>query len=149
MKVRLEIDESLTEPEIIIKAASGDPRAEQIKRWLEKPLPDHDTITCYQGTTEYFVKLDTILFVETADRRLQIHTADDIYTSKLHLYELTDTLPGYFLQVSKSAVLNLYQVSALTKSISNCLVSFRNTHKQVYASRRYYKQLQERLNEMR
>ncbi|KRN83190.1 response regulator [Pediococcus ethanolidurans] len=148
MKVRLEIDNTLQEPEVIIKASNHDPNVEHIKKLLENSSHS-DTLTCYQGATEYFLKLDNILFIETADRRLQVHTKDDIYISKNHLYKLADSLPGSFLQVSKSALVNLYQVNALTKSISNCLISFRNSHKQIYASRRYYKQLQERLNEMR
>ncbi|WP_412989297.1 LytTR family DNA-binding domain-containing protein [Pediococcus siamensis] len=148
MKVRLEIDETLSEPEVVIRAASKDPTASRLQQLLAQTAST-GTLICYQGTTEYFINYDAIIFVETADRRLQVHTVDNIYTSKKHLYELADTLPGYFLQVSKSALINLYQVNALTKSISNCLISFRNTHKQVYASRRYYKQLQERLNEMR
>lgn len=148
MKVRLEIDSSLQEPEVVIKTPKDDATVQHLKNLLEKSTTA-DTIKCYHDKTEYFLKLDSILFIETADRRLQIHTADNIYTSTKHLYELADTLPGYFLQVSKSALINLYQVNALSKSISNCLISFRNSHKQIYASRRYYKQLQERLNEMR
>ncbi|GEL15281.1 LytTR family DNA-binding domain-containing protein [Pediococcus cellicola] len=148
MKVRLDLDDQIHEPEIIIRAASNDPN---VKRWQQilENLSQEDAIACYQGETEYFLKLDQILFIETADRRLQIHTSDNIYMSKKHLYELADRLPGYFLQISKSALVNLYQINALNKSISTCLISFHNSHKQVYASRRYYKQLQERLNEMR
>ncbi|GAA2841203.1 LytTR family DNA-binding domain-containing protein [Pediococcus damnosus] len=148
MKIRLEVDNTLQEPEVIIKASNHDPNVEKIKKLLEK-VSLTNTLTCYQGSTEYFINLDTILFIETADRRLQVHTKDNIYISKDHLYALADRLPGYFLQISKSALINLYQVNALNKSISNCLISFQNSNKQIYASRRYYKQLQERLNEMR
>ena len=49
-----------------------------------------------------------------------------------------------------SLTLNLQQVGSLERTLSAaCTVSFANTHKQVYASRRYYPALRHRLEERR
>ena len=73
-----------------------------------------------------------------------------MYKIKYKLYELEEILPGYFMRVSKSTILNMKKIYAMHKSISGpCLVEFENTHKQVYVSRRYYKLLRIKLEEKR
>ncbi|KRM21305.1 hypothetical protein FC93_GL000960 [Lactobacillus kefiranofaciens subsp. kefiranofaciens DSM 5016 = JCM 6985] len=53
------------------------------------------------------------------------------------------------MRISKSAIINLDQIYGLTRSISNCKIQFHDSYKTVYASRRYYKDLRNRLNERR
>ena len=66
------------------------------------------------------------------------------------LYELEELLPGQFMRVSKSAILNTSHVYSITKNLSSSsVVQFRNTHKQVYVSRMYYKPLKCKLEEKR
>ncbi len=149
MKVHIEIDPAYKEPEVIIRTASVNDKTKDIERRLADAQTNGETLVCYQDGKQLFVPLDEILFIETADRQLQVHTALDMYDNKQRLYTLVDELPGFFLQVSKSTIINLREVNALTRSLSSCLVSFVGTHKEVYASRRYVKQLQERLKEMR
>ena len=72
------------------------------------------------------------------------------YQVKYKLYELEEILPGHFMRVSKSTILNLQKIYALHKTISSpCLVEFANTSKQVYVSRHYYRPLRSRLEEKR
>lgn len=145
MKIKFEQDPRWVEPEVIIR--SNDPQlAAKLKAQLDAT---EATLAVYQGAKESYLPLSAIIFIETEDRQLQVHTKDDLYLSKERLYTLAARLPGIFLQVSKSTIINLLAVSALNRSLSNCLVSFSGTHKQIYASRRYYKQLTERLDEMR
>ena len=59
------------------------------------------------------------------------------------------SLSGQFMRVSKSTILNLDQIYAVTKSISNCQIKFHDSYKTVYVSRRYYRDLNERLKERR
>lgn len=147
MHIHIEIDDSLTEAEVTIRAASSDAELGRIQQLLTQPRVQ--TLACYQDSTEYFLPLTDIIFIETAGRTLQVHTKDDIYTNKQPLHELLNVLPGTFLQVAKSTVVNLQCVSAVNHSIANCSVGFHDSYKQIYASRRYYKQLLERLHEMR
>lgn len=77
------------------------------------------------------------------------HTVDQVYRTKYKLYELEELLPGYFMRASKSAILNTNKIYSITHSLSNCIVQFQNTHKQIYVSRYYYKPLRERLEEKR
>ena len=65
------------------------------------------------------------------------------------LYELENLLGGQFMRISKSTILNLDQIYAITKSISNCQIKFHDSYKTVYVSRRYYRDLNDRLKERR
>ncbi|WP_263850030.1 LytTR family DNA-binding domain-containing protein [Secundilactobacillus paracollinoides] len=58
-------------------------------------------------------------------------------------------MPATFMRISKSAILNTTKIFALTHSISNSLVEFQHSQKQVYVSRKYYKPLKARLEERR
>lgn len=147
MRIETEIDNSLTEAEIHIRAASDDPQVAKIQALLNAAFTQ--TLTCYQGSREYFIPLTDILFIETAARTLQVHTTDNSYTHKASLHDTVALLPPFFLQISKSTVVNLNQVSVVTRAITNCLVEFHDSYKQAYASRRYYKLLLTALQEMR
>jgi DNA-binding LytR/AlgR family response regulator len=66
------------------------------------------------------------------------------------LYELEELLPGFFMRISKSAILNTNQVYAINRNLAaSSVIEFRNTHKQVYVSRNYYKPLKNKLEEKR
>ncbi|MFD1432612.1 LytTR family DNA-binding domain-containing protein [Lacticaseibacillus yichunensis] len=148
MRIRIEEDNTLKEPEVIIRAPAGDSRVHAIQAQLQA----HDApaaLPVFQGSTETFVALSEVLFIETAGRLLQVHTREQLFTTNEKLYVLAASLPAEFLQVAKSSIVNLTQISGFNRSVSNCLVTFRDSHKTVYASRRYYKELVARLNEMR
>lgn len=53
------------------------------------------------------------------------------------------------MRISKSAIVNIKRIYALTTSFRTCVIAFKNTHKQVYVSRSYYKPLKDRLEEKR
>lgn len=149
MKVRIQTAANQTEVEVVIFAPVDSHEDQSIKTLLEKVPSETKSLTFYQGTTKYYLKPSQILFFETDGRQIHAHTINDVYVTKHRLYELEEQLPNSFIRISKSAIINVDHVLSITRSISNCLVQFQNSHKQVYASRRYYKQLQERLNEMR
>lgn len=147
MKVRIEIDESLTEKEVVIKVPALDETVQQLYRQLQTAEDAKLQLRFYKGATEYYLALDDILFFETEGRQVNAHTVDDIFETHQHLYELENQLPGTFMRISKSAILNIDKIFALTHSISSSLVEFQQTQKQVYVSRKYYPVLRQRLED--
>ena len=76
------------------------------------------------------------------------HTTNDMFSTPKKLYELENILPSYFLRISKSTILNIQKIYSLSHSVSSHLITFQNSHKQVYVSRMYYKVLKERRNNL-
>lgn len=150
MKIKIEIDGQLEEEEVILRCSSLDDRMQKLQREICELVQDQSKFVFYKGEVSYYLKLEEILFFETEANVIQVHTREDIYQSKYKLYELEELLPGYFMRVSKSAILNTRCIYAINRSVSSpVVVQFQNTHKQVYVSRHYYKSLRERLEEKR
>lgn len=150
MKITVEVDENLTENEIVIRCSEFNEDMQSIQRTLLGITKEVKTLVFYKGEKEYYLPIDKILFFETEDKIINAHTVKDVYQTKYKLYELEEILPTYFIRVSKSTILNLRKVYSISRNLSSAsLVMFQNTHKQVYVSRRYYKNLKEQLEEKR
>ena len=148
MKVRIELDPQMDEPEMIIRA----PRlTEDVARLQQLILEQKMTpLTFYKDRIEYFVDVSKILFFETDGEKIYGHTREEAYEVRQKLYELEEILPIAFCRISKSTIVNTKQIYSIEKSFSGTsTVNFYQTHKQVHVSRHYYQLLKERLKEMR
>ena len=150
MKIQIEVDRNIKENEIIIRCSELNKEVKDIQRILADILAQKNQIIFYKGDTEYYLSLEEVLFFDTEENGICAHTATNIYHVKYKLYELEELLPGYFMRVSKSTILNINHIYAITRSLSAASkVEFQNTHKQVYVSRYYYKPLKIKLLEKR
>lgn len=149
MKIRIEIDENSIEDEVIIRCSKLSDHIQAVQRAVSEITAGRQKFVFYKGETEYYLSLDDVLFFETDEKTINVHTSDNVYLTKYKLYELEDVLPNNFMRISKSAILNVNSIYSLTRSISACTVQFSNSHKQVYVSRYYYKPLKAKLEEKR
>lgn len=142
MKIKIELDSDLKENEIIIRCSSLTEDIQRLQQVISDAAPAHPKMSFYKGDTQYFLELEDILFFETQDKCINVHTAKDIFQTKQKLYELEELLPRYFMRISKSVILNTRQVYSIHKNIAaSSVVEFFDCHKQVYVSRNYYKAL--------
>jgi len=100
MKVRIEIDEKLTEDEVLIRCSRLDEKAQKVYETLQEITKETKRIIFYKGNTEFYFPLENILFFETTDNCVSAHTVDSIYQTEYRLYELEEMLPGFFMRVS-------------------------------------------------
>jgi DNA-binding LytR/AlgR family response regulator len=150
MRIRIEVDNKIEENEVIIRCNELNEDVKNIQSALDEILSQNKKITFYRGDTEYYLSLEEILFFETEESSICAHSIDNIYNVRYKLYELEEFLPGYFMRVSKSTIINTNHIYSITRSISaSSKVEFQNTHKQVYVSRYYYKPLKIKLLEKR
>jgi DNA-binding LytR/AlgR family response regulator len=150
VKVRIEIEESLEENEVIIRSSKLDESTQKIYNTLMELSKGSQHLLLYKGNVEYYLPLDQILFFETMDSGISAHTANQVYETSYRLYELEEMLPGYFMRVSKSTILNINHIYSVSRNLTaSSEVQFYRTHKQVYVSRYYYKSLKIRLDEKR
>ena len=142
MKIKIEMDEQ-AEEEVIIRCRGMTEQIAAIQRAVRK-------IVLYKGNTEYYLPMNDILFFETADHGVAAHTGNDMYEARYKLYELEEILPGFFMRVSKSTILNTSHIFSINRNLTaSSVVAFENTHKKVYVSRYYYKPLISKLEERR
>ena len=149
MKVRIETDESISENEIVIRCKQLDQEIQKAQQVISN-IMNIPKIVFYQNNLEYYLSINTILFFETSQNRVDAHTKDTSYRIKYRLYELEEILPLNFVRVSKSTIINVNHIYSIDKNItSSSKVQFYKSYKQVYVSRNYYKILKQRLGERR
>ena len=69
-------------------------------------------------------------FFETDNNQVMAHTANEIFLTGSKLYELEKILPWYFSRISKSAILNVKKVYAITRNLTaSSLIEFEGTPK--------------------
>lgn len=150
MKVKIEIDSNLPEEEVIIRSRQMDDRVVQLQAAVAGITQGDRCMTLKKGETSYFIPLQKILFFETEGKTIQAHTKDMLLICEYKLYELEELLPGSFMRISKSTIVNLKHIYSVTRNLTaSSLVEFQGCNKKVYVSRGYYKALLERLEEKR
>ena len=151
MKIRIELDEEQREDEVVIHCRSLTDEIRRIQRAVSEALSPEQNIILYKGDTEFYIPMEDILFFETEGSVLNAHTRDNAYQTRYLLYELEELCSGSFTRVSKSALVNVREIFSLSRSTLSAtgVISFAGSHKQVFVSRHYNRQLREKLLEWR
>jgi DNA-binding LytR/AlgR family response regulator len=149
MKFRCEVQLGADE-EIVIKCSERSEKIKRLEKIIENALGADAEMILTLGDAEYFVPKQDILFFETSDGKVTAHTRERMYYADSTLFQLEGILPNCFMRVSKSCILNVMQISAISHNITgNGEVLFKDTAKKVYVSRGYYKALKEKIYELR
>ena len=150
MRVKIEIEEGLTEEEVIIRCGGLNDSIISLQNYISKQNNGKRCLALTNGETEFYIPMEDIYFFETEGRELRAHTADKIFTCGYKLYELEEMLPGSFMRISKSTIANLDVVYSITRNLTaSSIVEFIGSSKKALVSRGYYKMLIERLNARR
>ena len=150
MKIRIEVIPGIRETEIVIQCREVDEAISKIQKAISDTTTRKQSFIFFKEEREYFFSLDEIVFFETADNQMHAHTGSDVFQVKYRLYELEEILPGNFMRVSKSTILNTDRIISITKNLASAnTVSFTETHKQVFVSRYYYRALKDKLESRR
>ena len=151
MKIRVEIDPANgEEEEVVIRCNTLSEEVMMLQKQLSEIVSSKLKLEVYKGDTVLYLSPDEILFLETADNFLAVHTAKEIYSAKQRLYELEEMLPSSFVRISKSSIVNITNIRSVKRNIAGpSEIEFSGTIKRAYASRNYLKQLMNRLEEKR
>ena len=148
-KLRTELSEDC-ENEVVIRGRIMDEEMLSLQKALTDILGKRAEISVFLGASEYFLPLSKILFFETDGEKTSVHTAEGMYHTDKRLRYLEGVLPNYFLRVSKSCILNVNQISSISKNITGAsAVTFFSCDKKAYVSRSCYKLLRERIEQIR
>lgn len=146
MKIVINVQEDMNEDEIHLYCKELNDDIVNIQKLIEKQLYTTSDMLVFKEGVEYYIEMKDILFFETSGREMIVHTVDNFFVVKKKLYELELDLPSNFTRISKSCIVNVSQIYSINKNVvSNGLIEFRHTHKQVYVSRIYYKSLKHKL----
>ena len=144
MKITLE-PADLREVEVIIRGEPSDPEVAQLLKLLGSK--NSSRLMVSREDEQFVLDAAQIVFLETADNRVLVHTAAETYESKQKLYELMEQLGRRsFVQVSKSTIVNLAFVKSIQAEFSgNYLIKLKNRKEKLTLSRKYFREFKERI----
>ena len=148
MKIRIEITDSIEEDEVIIRCRELSPLINDVQKAITEKTSKIPKMVFYKEKEEYYFPLVNVLFFETDNDAVYAHTASDVFKTDFKLYELQKFLPDKFVRISKSTIVNTVYILSISRNLaSSSLIKFHKSHKQIYVSRLYYKDLKQKLSE--
>jgi len=142
MKVKIEISEEYDPPYAVIytKAVTGE--IQQIAEFLEK---DNGPVTVFRDDRIVVLKPEEIYMIRVEDEKTIIYSETDQYRSRKRLKEVFEQVGNSFMQISKSAVINLRYLDSVEAGFGGTMmIKLKNGCKD-YASRLYLKNLKKYL----
>lgn len=143
MKITININENLSDTEIIINSNSFTQDIENIIATL-RMLDSQMTVT--KNGESYILDVLKVVYIEAVDRKTFVYTEQDCFESKLRLYEIEEQLcKSGFLRVSKACLVNLKHVRSLRAELDRKIRLTLETGEQIIVSRQYADELKHRL----
>ena len=147
MQVNIETDPGTSIPTVTLHVPVDYPETAALTAALKNLSIEAATLTVSQQGQLIQLPLAQILFIEATGHQVAAHTIDKVYRVPRSLSAVGVELPTHFMRVAKSAIVNTQQVYSLTKTLTGNLIAFHNSPKQLYASRRYYHDLKQCLEQ--
>ena len=148
VKVRVEIDPSCNEPEVVIRTDRETEYirklASDIDKIAEKDVPQ---IRVYDGRSSLLISQDEIIRVYTEPRKLMVQTAvGETYEARSTLKELEMVLDEEcFVRISRFEVINMDRVAGFDVSVSGTIrVTFEDGTIS-WVARRYVRAIEQKL----
>ena len=145
--IRIEIDPSCSDPQVIIKAAEASELTERIKNAVEACIDGaYSQILVYDHDTVIRLPEWDIIRVYTENRKICVKTGKGTYECKTNLRELEELLDQEsFVRISRFEIINLRKVTEFDLSMAGTIrVSFEDGS-DTWVARRYVRTILEKL----
>jgi DNA-binding LytR/AlgR family response regulator len=145
MKVKIQYVNSPEEECAVLQVCQNHAEIMKLQEIIEKDSYRTLTIPCFLGEQRYSISCEHILYFETIQENLFVHTGSKVYEAKKRLYELEDMLPEHFARISKSAIMNLSQVEYYSPLANGLMKATFYNGEETYISRKYLRLLKEKI----
>lgn len=143
MKIKIEVEPDAPEFVIAITCRELTPEIEKIIASIR--MINRQIAGVRNGET-HLLSLDSILYIESVDRKSFLYTADAVYETALRLQDLEHQLEEYgFLRVSRTFLIHLQRVKSLKAERDRRIRITMEGGEQIIASRQYANELKKRL----
>lgn len=104
------------------------------------------TISVIKEGATYRCPVKAVYYIESVDKRTFIYTKDGCFESKSRLYELEETLGGYFARISKAMIVNLRKLRKVEPELGGRMTAELINGETIVISRSYVKEIKRRLD---
>ncbi len=146
MKITIQIDEHMQDTEIAVTCNKLTPEIEKMLATL-RMLDQQLMVT--KEDENYLLDVAKIAYIEAVERKTFVYTEEDVYESKLKLYEMEERLcQSGFFRVSKNTLVHLRFIKSLKNDIARKLRLTLKSGEQIMVSRQYADEIKKRLGVM-
>lgn len=143
MKITIQMNPDLKETEIEINCRQLTSEVENIIATLRIM---NQQMVVSKGEESCLLDVKDIGYIEAVERKTFVYTADDMYESKLKLYEMEEKLSACgFIRVSKACLVQLKQISSIRNEVERKLRLTMKNGEQIIVSRQYAEEIKKRL----
>lgn len=139
-------DMPVDKAKVTVEAQSFSDDVQNLMKTIDN-LDNHtDVVPLAVDDRVIMIQLDEIIAIEVYKNELTVYTQVKAYKLRGKLKEMYQRLNnGDFIQISKSAVINLNHLSSLEASFSGNMLAFMDNDEKLTVSRKYLTQLKESL----
>lgn len=142
MQFEVKIDETVTEPKVLILTDKITNEVNDLVRKLAEN--ERQIIAGFRGDTVTLLDEKELLRVYASGGRVYAVTAEGEYVLRLRLYELEERLrPFSFVRISNSEIINLKRVRSFDLSFAGTICVTLSDGSKAYVSRRYVPKIKE------
>ncbi len=143
MKITINMDEHIQDTQIEISCKQLTPEIEKILATLRIL---NEQLMAVKDDETYILDVAKIIYIEAVERKTFVYTQEDVYESKLKLYEIEERLVecGFF-RVSKSCLVHLKFIKSLKNDINRRIRLTLESGEQIMVSRQYADEMKRRL----
>lgn len=131
----------------VLHLHAQDAATDRLVRYLEQEYFRAVRLLCRKGDQTVPVDCESVCCIETEGEMLRVCTMNDVLTLPEQLYQVQRLLPQSFVQAARGVLVNLDRIECF-EPLPNGLIRARLANQEyVYISRKYARELRERLKE--
>ena len=143
MKISIDINTEMNDTEIAIRCSKLTPEIEKILATLRIL---NQQLMVEQDDETHILDVSKIIYVEAMERKTFVYTDEQVYESKLKLYEMEERLvQSGFFRVSKSCLVQLRYIKSLKNDVDRKIRLTLQSGEQIMVSRQYADEMKRRL----
>ncbi|MGL5540922.1 MAG: LytTR family DNA-binding domain-containing protein, partial [Erysipelotrichaceae bacterium] len=93
MKIKIEVDSTIQETEVLIRCAALSSEIVKLEKMLAEYANAPSMLAVYSADKEHYLSMDQLLFFESDGDCIMAHTKEHAYECTYRLYELEAMLP--------------------------------------------------------
>lgn len=129
--------------ELYVREAT--PQIERLADYIREEAYGETVFSCRLGEDTFRISSRAVSFIETLEGKVYVHAGKQIFENNRRLYELERILPSCFVRVSRSGLLNLNQVRSYCPLPNGLMKAELKNGEEVYISRKYLREIRDRL----
>ena len=137
MLVDMNISESIKEPYVVINSDELTPEIAALAREIAAFGNGRNVIIGNLDERMVIIEPEKIVLIRVESEKVYVVTEDETYRVGKRMYELLEVLGKEFMQVSKSAAINLSYLESVEPSFNGIMLLHMKNGEKEYISRKY------------